>query len=151
MKMKEKKTEEVIEEVETPKISDELVEYLAFARYCKSQMCQFFNEIEDGNVIQTVKCSELERFGVDTSLPIGINVGFSKENMLERFEELKTVYICKKNEMKKVEIEEVKYHKDMVLLKIKGINDLNEAEQYKGLFLKIDRKDAKELPEGTYV
>lgn len=69
---------------------------------------------------------------------------------LERFEELKTVYICKKNEMKKVEIEEVKYHKDMVLLKIKGINDLNEAEQYKGLFLKIDRKDAKELPEGTY-
>lgn len=69
---------------------------------------------------------------------------------LERFEELKTVYICKKNEMKKVEIEEVKYHKDMVLLKIKGIDDLNEVEQYKGLFLKIDRKDAKELPEGTY-
>jgi len=59
---------------------------------------------------------------------------------VERFEELKTIYICKKNEMKKVEIEEVKYHKDMVLLKIKGIDDLNEAEKYKGLFLKIDRK-----------
>ena len=84
-----KETEEVVEEVETLKISDELVEYLAFARCCKSQMCQFFNEIEDRNVIQTVKDSELERFGVDTSLPIGINVGFSKENMLERFEELK--------------------------------------------------------------
>lgn len=88
MKMKEKKTEEVAEEVvETPKISNELVEYLAFARYCKSQMCQFFNEIEDRNVIQTVKDSELERFGIDTSLPIGINVGFSKENMLKLFEE----------------------------------------------------------------
>ena len=69
---------------------------------------------------------------------------------VERFEELKTVYICKKNEMKKVEIEEVKYHKDMVLLKIKGIDDMTEAEKYKGLFLKIDRKDAKELEEGTY-
>jgi len=69
---------------------------------------------------------------------------------IERFEELKTVYICKKNELQKVEIEEVKYHKDMVLLKVKGIDNLNEAEKYKGLFLKIDRKDAKKLPEGTY-
>ena len=68
----------------------------------------------------------------------------------QRFEELKTVYICKKDELKKVEIEEVKYHKDMVLLKVKGIDDLNEAEKYKGLFLKIDRKDAKKLPEDTY-
>ena len=69
---------------------------------------------------------------------------------IKRFEELKTVYICKKAEMKEVQIEEVKYHKDMVLLKIKGIEDLTEAEKYKGLFLKIDRKDAKKLPEGTY-
>ena len=69
---------------------------------------------------------------------------------IERFEELKTVYICKKNEMKKVEIEEVKYHKNMVLLKVKGIDDMTEAEKYKGLFLKIDRKDAKKLPEDTY-
>lgn len=69
---------------------------------------------------------------------------------IKRFEELKTVYICKKNELQKVEIEEVKYHKDMVLLKVKGIDNLNEAEKYKGLFLKIDRKDAKKLPEGTY-
>ena len=68
----------------------------------------------------------------------------------KRFEELETVYICKKNEMKKVQIEEVKYQKDMVLLKIKGIDDLNEAEKYKGLFLKIDRSDSKKLPEGTY-
>jgi len=69
---------------------------------------------------------------------------------VERFEELKTVYVCKKNELKQVEIEEVKYQKDMVLLKVKGIDDLNEAEKYKGLFLKIDRKHAKKLPEGTY-
>lgn len=69
---------------------------------------------------------------------------------LERFEELKTVYICKKNEMQLVEIEGVQYHKNMVLLKIKGIDDMGEAEKYKGLFLKIDRKDAKKLPEGKY-
>ena len=69
---------------------------------------------------------------------------------LERFEELKKVYVCKKDKLEEVEIEEVKYHKGMVLLKLKGINNMNEAESLKGLYLKIDRKDAKKLPEGTY-
>lgn len=80
--------------------------------------------------------------------------GFVKVNPftddITRFDELKKVYICKKNEMNEVEIEEVKYHKNMVLLKIKGIDDMNEAEKLKGLYLKIHRKDAIPLPEGTY-
>lgn len=67
-----------------------------------------------------------------------------------RFEELKKVYICKKEKLEEVEIEEVKYHKDMVLLKVKGIEDMNEAEKVKGLYLKIDRKNAKKLPKNTY-
>lgn len=73
---------------------------------------------------------------------------FTDEN--SRFEELKNVYIVMKNQMKEVEIEEVGYQKDMVLLKLKGIDNLTEAEKYKGLFLKIDRKNAKKLPKDTY-
>lgn len=69
---------------------------------------------------------------------------------VERFEELKKVYICKKEKLEEVEIEEVKYHKDMVLLKVKGIDDMNDAEKVKGLYLKIDRKNAKKLPKDTY-
>ena len=38
----------------------------------------------------------------------------------------------------------------MVLLKLKGIDDINDAEKYKGLYLKIDRKNAKKLPKDTY-
>lgn len=98
--MKEKKTEEVVEEVvETPKTSNELKEYLEFARQCKLQMCQFFNEIENRGAIQSISNSELERFGVDTSLPIGINVGFSKKNMLERFEEFVEEWIKAYNKL----------------------------------------------------
>ena len=67
-----------------------------------------------------------------------------------RFEELKKVYICKKEKLEEVEIEEVKYHKDMILLKVKGIDDISEAEKVKGLYLKIDRKNAKKLPKDTY-
>lgn len=69
---------------------------------------------------------------------------------IKRFEELKTVYICQKESKQKVEIEKVSYHKDMVLLKLKGIEDMNAAEKLKGLYLEIDRKDAKKLPKDTY-
>ena len=69
---------------------------------------------------------------------------------ITRFDKLKKVYICKKASMEEVEIEEVKYHKNMVLLKIKGINDMNQAEKCNGLYLKIHRKDAIKLPKDTY-
>ncbi|MFR2534602.1 MAG: ribosome maturation factor RimM [Clostridia bacterium] len=69
---------------------------------------------------------------------------------ISRFEELKEVYICQKENKQKVTIEKVSYHKDMVLLKIKGIEDMTAAEKVKGLYLEIDRKQAKKLPKDTY-
>lgn len=69
---------------------------------------------------------------------------------MTRFEKLKTVYVVKNKNMTEIEIEEVKYHKNMVLIKFKGIEDMNMAEKLKGCFLKIHRKDAIELPEDTY-
>ena len=69
---------------------------------------------------------------------------------ITRFEELKTVYITEKGKMLEVEIEEVSYQKEMVLLKLKGIDDMTNAEKYKGAYLKIARKDAKKLPKDTY-
>ena len=69
---------------------------------------------------------------------------------ITRFEDLKKLFICKKDQMQEIEIEEVKYHKNMVLLKLKGIDDINKAERLKGLYLKIHRKDAIPLQEGTY-
>lgn len=69
---------------------------------------------------------------------------------ITRFDNLKTIYIEKNKKMEEKEIEEVKYHKHLVLLKIKGIDDINDTEQYKNCILKIDRNDAVELPEDTY-
>lgn len=69
---------------------------------------------------------------------------------ITRFDDLKSIYIEKSKNLEKKEIEEVKYHKNLVLLKIKGIDDINDTEQYKNCYLKIDRKDAVELPEDTY-
>ncbi len=69
---------------------------------------------------------------------------------ITRFDDLKKVYIEKNKKLQEMEIEEVKYHKNLVLLKLKGIDDINQTSEYKNCLIKIDRKDAVELPEDTY-
>ncbi len=66
------------------------------------------------------------------------------------FESLNSILLEKENKLIPIEIEEVKYSKNQILLKIKGINTIEEAEKYRGCYLKIARKDAKQLPENTY-
>ena len=69
---------------------------------------------------------------------------------IRRFSDLKTIYIEKNKKLEKKEIEEVKYHNKLVLLKLKGIDDINDTLQYKNCYIKIDREDAVKLPEDTY-
>lgn len=69
---------------------------------------------------------------------------------VKRFDKLKKVYIVDKNNLKEFVIEEVKYHKGLVLLQLKGIYDMNTAEKYKGMYLKIKREDAVQLPKNSY-
>ena len=69
---------------------------------------------------------------------------------ITRFEQLKTVYIDTKKSLEELIIEEVKYSKNVVLLKFKGIDDINIVEKYRNCYLKIDRKNAVKLPENTY-
>ncbi len=69
---------------------------------------------------------------------------------MKRFEELKTVLIVKNKEIIEMEIEEVKYQQYVVLLKLKGIEDINMAEKYKGCYIKIRRENARKLPKDTY-
>lgn len=69
---------------------------------------------------------------------------------INRFDELKEIYIEKKNELKLFQIEKVNYSKNVVLLKLKGIDSIEEANKYRNCYIKIDRKDARKLPEGTY-
>ena len=69
---------------------------------------------------------------------------------INRFDELKKVYVKTKTGIKQYKIENVKYHKNMVLLKLEGINRIEDAELLRNLFLEIDREDAIPLEEGTY-
>ena len=71
-------------------------------------------------------------------------------NDVTRFDDLKKVYIKIRKELKELEIEEVKYHKNQVLLKFKGVETVEQAEMLRNAILEIDRKDAIPLEEGEY-
>jgi len=71
-------------------------------------------------------------------------------NDVTRFDDLKKVYIKIRKEEKVLEIEEVKYHKNQVLLKFKGVETVEQAEMLRNAILEIDRQDAIPLEEGEY-
>ena len=53
---------------------------------------------------------------------------------ITRFEDLETIYIQKAKELIEFKIQDVKYNKNMVLLKLEGIDDITEAEKYKNCY-----------------
>lgn len=68
---------------------------------------------------------------------------------IKRFEKLKEVYVQQKD-TKVYEIASVRYHKDFVLIKLKGVDTMNDAELMRNALLKIDRKDSLPLEEDEY-
>lgn len=67
----------------------------------------------------------------------------------KRFNDLKEIYV-ERNGLEKYSIEGVRYHKNFVLIKLKGIEDINAGELFKGGLLKIDRKDSLPLKKDEY-
>ena len=68
----------------------------------------------------------------------------------KQFESLKKIIVEKNKIANEMEIEEVKYHKNMILLKLKGIENMTFAEKLKGSYIKIHRSEARALEEGEY-
>jgi len=71
---------------------------------------------------------------------------FSLTDSLERFKKIKNVYID--GEIRKVE--GCKLQTDKAILKIEGIDSIEQAETYRNKFLMVKREDAIKLPEGSY-
>jgi len=69
---------------------------------------------------------------------------------ITRFENLKEIYLDTGRNYLPLEIEEVKYFKNMVILKFKGYDDINDIEKYRGKDLLVPREQAIKLEEGEY-
>lgn len=69
---------------------------------------------------------------------------------IKKFSNLKTIYIKTKSGLTEFKIEQVRYVKNMVMLKLSGIDTVEEAEKYRNLYIKILRDQEEELEEGSY-
>ncbi len=93
--------------------------------------------LEIGQIVNT--------FGIKGELKV---VPFTDD--IKRFDNLKTIYVRTKKETKQYQVENVKYHKNMVLIKLEGIDQIEDAEMLRNAFLEVDRENAIPLKEGTY-
>lgn len=67
---------------------------------------------------------------------------------LTEFEEFENYYYLKNGEYIKLTPEKVRFHKNCAIVKFKEINNMNEAETYKGIVLLSDKNE--NLPEDIY-
>lgn len=76
---------------------------------------------------------------------------FPTTDTAQRFLDLTHVYLdLGKEELQELEIQQVKFVKKFAVLKLKGLDDINEAEKYKGKTLWIPREEAQPLGEDEY-
>ena len=68
----------------------------------------------------------------------------------KRFEALTSILVDFDGSLKEYQVESVRYQKDIVLLKLKGVDIIEDAEKLKGLSIKIPRADAKDLEENEF-
>jgi len=74
----------------------------------------------------------------------------------KRLSGLEKIFVSKDANIAQFEIEEVRTNlkskrlKERVLLKLKGVETLEEAKKFVGSFLEIEKEDLIKLPEGRY-
>lgn len=68
----------------------------------------------------------------------------------QRFKKLKKVLLDTGKEYLELEVERVRFFKQMVIVKFKGYNNINDIEKYKGKDLLVTRENAVPLAENEY-
>ena len=75
---------------------------------------------------------------------------FPTTDDVKRFKKLKTVILDTGREHLNLEVEGVKFFKQFVIHKFKGIDNINDIEKYKGKDLLVDRANAVKLRKDEY-
>ncbi len=75
---------------------------------------------------------------------------FPTTDDVNRFKKLKQVILDTGREQRDLEVEGVKFFKNLVILKFKGIDNINDIEKYKGKSLYVDRANAVKLKKNEY-
>lgn len=77
---------------------------------------------------------------------------FPTTDDMNRFKKLKTVLLDNGKQQKTLEIEQVKFFKNMVILKFKGVDNINDVEGWRQKDLLITREQAVKLkPDENFI
>ncbi len=74
---------------------------------------------------------------------------YSYTDDINRFDELESFYLGKDRE-NQFEVEKVRYKGNMVIMKIKGIDNVEAAEKLRNKFMYVSRESSRELEEGEF-
>lgn len=96
-----------------------------------------YNYLQVGRIINT--------FGIKGELKI-----IPLTDSVERFSQLDYVFIEDEKMDKKLTIQKFRVHKNILIIKFREINTIEEAEKYKNKYIVIERDRANKLPEGSY-
>lgn len=75
---------------------------------------------------------------------------FPTTDDVNRFKNLKEIILDTGKEQITLEIEGIKFFKQIVILKFKGFDNINDIEKYKGKDLLVTRENAVQLKKGEY-
>src|SRR5262249_42225787 len=85
-------------------------------------------------------------FGLKGELKVNYETDFP-----ERFDTLKQVCLRPRAAAPKLfKVERVRHHKGQVLVKLEGIESIDDADAWRGAKLQVPRTEAVVLPEGSY-
>jgi len=68
----------------------------------------------------------------------------------DRFKNLITIFLKNNNSRTALNIEKIRIKEDMVILKLKDIENIEDAKMIVGSFLEVERENAIKLPKSTY-
>lgn len=113
-----------------------------------------FFRLERGHpfLIRVFKMEKLLKVGVISSthgLKGEVKV-FPTTDDVKRFRQLKEVLLNAGDEKTVLQIEQVKFFKQFVILKFKGIDDIEDVQKYKGKDLLVTRENAVKLKKDEY-
>lgn len=121
---------------------------LGFTKKGNSHKIKFTNKLKGNNLLN----DEFITIGkvVSTQSNKGeVNV-LPLTDSTDRFKNLDTIFLRNSNNRTTLNIEKIRIKENTVVLKLKGIANIQEAKMIVGSFLEVERENAVKLPKDTY-
>ena len=100
-------------------------------------MCMMKDYFEIGKIVNTV--------GISGEVKV-----FPTTDDVRRFDLLDEISILLNGSMLTKKVKNRRYHKNLVMLKLEGVEDVDSAEKFRGGIIVIDRSDALPLADNEY-